>query len=943
MALGRLHRAGLAGLFMLLFCSIAMKAAVSCAGIPAWSATTTYAAGAQVTYAGGLYKALVSTTNVPPNYCAACGWWQFVDTCGTATCTAAPAVPTGLASPSQTSSSINLSWTAVTAPANCTVTYTVYRGGSSVASGLAGTSTTISGLTANTSYSFTVAAMDAAGASAQSAALTVKTLSVATCTAAPAVPTGLASPSQTNSSVNLSWNAVTPPANCSVTYSVYQGGNLVLTVPTTTAVIGGLAASTTYTFTVASVDAAGISAQSTALSVTTSGGSGVDCSNANPYSPTTTYTSGVQVLYKGSLYQALSTLTNVAPDYCLACGWWKLVGVCNPILPSVPTGLAVTARTKNSISLSWNASTDKNGPGLAGYDVFRNGVQVGTSTSTSFTDSGLALGTTYTYAVRSRDTAGAVSALSGSITASTKSGDCLAAPSVPTGLAASGVTASGVTLKWNASTADVNCTIQYQVYRNGTLQATVAGTSATFSNLASGSSYSFTVASVDEAGSSAQSSAVSVNTPAGRAARVGYFIQWGVYARQFFVKNMDTSGMAAKLTHINYAFANIDPVNLTVLNGKVSPTSLDPQSPTQGDGGCDAAADYANVMSAAQSVDGVADVYGQPLAGQFNQLLKLKKKYPHLKTLISIGGWTYSKYFSDVAATDAARKKFVASAIDAYILGNLPVYNGFGGPGSAKGVFDGIDIDWEWPGAPGHAGNHYSPNDKANFVLLMKEFRTQLDALNDGQHHLLTAFGPAGPQNLDAGWDLPGLMTSFDMVNVQGYDFHGAGSDNSWEPNLTGHQSNLYTDVNDPYSFHFSCDAAIQYYLDAGVNPRQLTLGVPFYGRGWKGVTAGSVNGEWQAAAGAACGQFGCDNLESGTRETYNLKASIFGTVYHDTQAVATYLYTGNGGEWWSYDDAWSIQQKMNYVKSKNLLGAMIWELCGDDGTLMTALDSNLP
>jgi chitinase len=65
-------------------------------------------------------------------------------------------------------------------------------------------------------------------------------------------------------------------------------------------------------------------------------------------------------------------------------------------------------------------------------------------------------------------------------------------------------------------------------------------------------------------------------------------------------------------------------------------------------------------------------------------------------------------------------------------------------------------------------------------------------------------------------------------------------------------------------------------------------------------------------------------------------------TVHHDEQAVATYGYTGAGGQWWTFDDAWSIGRKMAYAKSRNLLGAMIWEMSGDTGTLMTAVDTGL-
>src|SRR5205823_3469438 len=133
-------------------------------------------------------------------------------------------------------------------------------------------------------------------------------------------------------------------------------------------------------------------------------------------------------------------------------------------------------------------------------------------------------------------------------------------------------------------------------------------------------------------------------------------------------------------------------------------------------------------------------------------------------------------------------------------------------------------------------GNHVAAFDKANLTLLLAEFRRQLDALG-GTHKLLTAFTPADSVKINAGWDLSQVFKYLDFANVQGYDFHGSGSDNSWEPNRTGHQANLNTSTVDPYSFHFSDVDAIQLYANAGVPMRKLTIGLPFYGRGWQGVT----------------------------------------------------------------------------------------------------------
>ncbi|MFF4384151.1 glycosyl hydrolase family 18 protein [Kitasatospora sp. NPDC001547] len=616
--------------------------------------------------------------------------------------------------------------------------------------------------------------------------------------------------------------------------------------------------------------------------------------------------------------------------------------------PSAPGTPTVTESTAHTLALSWPAATGGDFP-VASYDVLSGSTVLATGPATSVLVTGLTPATSYTLAVRAKDSRGNTGPLGPSVTASTfdPSTDT-SPPTAPTGLRTTAVSSSEVKLAWNAATDNVRVAA-YDVYRGDALAATVTGGTlgATVGSLSPSTTYTFTVKARDAADNASPASApLTVTTSdlvgAGKYARVGYFVQWGIYGRQYFVKNLDTSGAAAKLDVINYAFENIDPVNLTCMAGVTKGTSSNPQDPDQGTGAGDADADYGRAMSAAQSVDGVADDGWGKLRGNLNQLKKLKAKYPNLKVVVSLGGWTYSKYFSDAAATDASRQKFVKSCVDTWIKGNLPVYNGAGGDGVAAGIFDGIDLDWEWPGsADGHPGNHWSPNDRDNLTLLLAEFRKQLDALG-GSHKLLTAFTPADPAKVAAGWDLSKIFGSLDIANVQGYDFHGSGSDNSWEPNRTGHASNLYQDPNDPYSTHFSVDTAVQTYLNAGVNPRKLTIGFPFYGRGWQGVADGSANGAWQSANGAAPGQF---TDEAGTRGYHNLVTSLSGLkVYHDPKSVATYGYTGAGGQWWSFDDAWAISQKTAYLKSKNLLGGMIWEMSGDtpSGTLMSALDTGL-
>ncbi|MFF0970233.1 glycosyl hydrolase family 18 protein [Streptomyces sp. NPDC003703] len=615
-----------------------------------------------------------------------------------------------------------------------------------------------------------------------------------------------------------------------------------------------------------------------------------------------------------------------------------------PTAPGTPKATAVTA---HSVALSWTAAQ----PGdhtVASYDVLSGTNTVATVTGTSATVTGLTPATNYTYTVRAKDTRGNIGPASQPLTVKTVDPSTdPTPPTAPGNLRSTGKTSYSVGLAWDKATDNVGVAA-YDVYRGSTLAKSVGAdtTTATVDGLSPATAYTFTVKARDTADNpSPASNAVKVTTDdvagQGKQLKVGYFVQWGIYGRQYFVKNLDTSGAAAKLDVVNYAFENLDSKDLTCKAGVTRGTTADPEDPDQGTDAGDADADYARPMSADQSVDGVADDGWGKLRGNLNQLKKLKAKYPKLKIVASIGGWTYSKFFSDAAATQASREKFVKSCIDVWIKGNLPVYNGAGGPGTAAGIFDGFDIDWEWPGSEGHPGNHYGTQDKDNLTALLAEFRKQLDALG-GEHKLLTAFTPADPAKIAAGWDLSRIFDSLDYADVQGYDFHGSGSDNSWEPNRTGDASNLYTDAQDPYSFHFSIENAIQAYLDAGVNPRKLAVGFPFYGRGWQGVTDGGAAGEWQAANGAAPGQF---DTEAGVRGYNNLIASYPSmTVHHDEQSVSTFGYTGANGQWWSFDDAWSIGKKTAWIKSKGLLGGFVWEMSGDtsNGQLMTALDTGL-
>jgi chitinase len=404
--------------------------------------------------------------------------------------------------------------------------------------------------------------------------------------------------------------------------------------------------------------------------------------------------------------------------------------------------------------------------------------------------------------------------------------------------------------------------------------------------------------------------------PVGSRKTIAYFTQWGIYARNFKVKDLDTTGMASKLTHIHYAFGNINEQGRCFVANQLG----------QGD----AWADYQRRFTAAESVDGVADTFNQNLAGNFNQLRKLKQKYPHLKVIFSLGGWTWSKFFSN-AALPANRQAFVASCLDLFIKGNLPIFGGEmqGGPGSGFGVFDGIDIDWEWPGSEGNVGNVIRPEDRVNFTAMLAEFRAQLNAYGAqvGRAYTLSAFLPADVNKIVAGFEVNRIFSSLDYATLQGYDFHGA-----WE-NQTNHQSQLHSPPGDPHPSRFSIHNAVTGWISRGAPAAELVVGLPAYGRGWSGVPSPN-NGLYQSSTGPAPGMF-----EAGI-EDYDVLKNRPGTRFRDSTNVAFWLYDGN--QFWTYDDPLLIEFKGSYVKANGLGGLMLWSADGDDGSLVNAMFNSL-
>jgi len=235
-------------------------------------------------------------------------------------------------------------------------------------------------------------------------------------------------------------------------------------------------------------------------------------------------------------------------------------------------------------------------------------------------------------------------------------------------------------------------------------------------------------------------------------------------------------------------------------------------------------------------------------------------------------------------------------------------------------VFDGIDIDWEYPNA---CGLSCDTSGYGSFKTLMSALRSRF-----GSGALITAAitadGTSGGK-IDAA-DYAGASQYADWYNVMTYDYFGAWA--AQGPTAPHSPLTSYSGI--PVQGFYS-DAAIQKLKSKGVPSGKLLLGIGFYGRGWTGVTQSAPGG---TATGPAPGTY-----EQGIEDYKVLKSSCPAT---GTVAGTAYAYCGNN--WWSYDTPATIGGKMSYVRGQGLGGAFFWELSGDtgNGELVTAISGGL-
>lgn len=395
-----------------------------------------------------------------------------------------------------------------------------------------------------------------------------------------------------------------------------------------------------------------------------------------------------------------------------------------------------------------------------------------------------------------------------------------------------------------------------------------------------------------------------------------YFVEWSVYGRKYPVDKVPVPN----LTHLLYGFVPIcggDGINDSLKTITGSFEALQRSCAGREDFKVTIHDPWAALQKPQQGIS----AWNEPYKGNFGQLMAVKKAYPHLKVLPSIGGWTLSDPFFFMH-DDTIRNTFVQSVRD-----YIKVWK----------FFDGVDIDWEFPGGNGANPLLGDPGrDGETYVRLLKDLRLMLDELEletDRKLLLTTAIG-AGNDKIEL-VDYNHAQKYLDSIFLMSYDFKGA-----WSNTNLGYQTNIYAPLWNP-SEPYTTDNAVRTLLAQNVSADKIVVGVAMYGRGWTGVHdytdnnpftgkgSGPVHGTWEE--GVVDYKQIASEINQG-RYTYS----------YDSVAKAASVFDAETQDLISYDSIDSVIDKAKYVVDSKLGGLFAWEIDADNGDLLNTMYEGL-
>ena len=424
-----------------------------------------------------------------------------------------------------------------------------------------------------------------------------------------------------------------------------------------------------------------------------------------------------------------------------------------------------------------------------------------------------------------------------------------------------------------------------------------------------------------------------------------YFVEWGIYDRDYTVDNLP----ADNLTHILYGF-------IPICGPNESLKSVGGNSFNALQTACQGVPDYNVVIhdpwaAYQKSFKQAGHEYDTPIKGNFAMLMALKQRNPDLKIIPSVGGWTLSDPF--YSFTDKSKRDIFVASVKKFL--------------TTWKFFDGVDIDWEFPGGDGENANLGDPQkDGPAYVALMQELRAMLDQLeaDTGREYELTSAIGAGYDKIE---DVNYGQASqyMDYIFAMTYDFYGG-----WN-NVPGHQTGLYcgsfmlpgqcdgTGIDaegKPFKGPaYTVDNAITALLAQGVPANKLVAGAAMYGRGWDGVMPSSLTDPNDPMTGTGSGKFSGSKAqgvwEAGIIDYKGLKDNMVGPngqgingyeVGYDEQAEAAWVWNRSNGKLLTYDSPRSVIAKGQYARSLGLAGLFSWEIDADNGDILNAMHEGL-